>query len=135
MTNDLHNQFLCSTSLKDVLKSVYGVDFQTTILSVPAQDNSDLFETSTHFAFEVDVPGFTKEELKISFNDETQLIKVEGSKKLSSISGKETERKVSVSYKLCGKLKTDGIEAKLTHGILTVMVRKIQPTIISIQVQ
>jgi len=73
-----------------------------------------LFSTDTGWAARVDLPGYTKEEIKLSFEEHTLTISAEN----------EARGKRNLSLSLGDEVETVQISAKLENGVLEIALPK-----------
>lgn len=86
--------------------------------------NWDVKETADGLQLRVDMPGLTKDEVKVSVEQSTLVIKGEGKKESED---EETVRRYSSRIDLPGKLyKTDEIKAEMKNGVLKIFLPKIK---------
>lgn len=94
---------------------------------------TDVHETDDAAVFEIEIPGYKKEEINISIEDNNVLVV---SAQTSSKKDEKSEHRVVWSerssscrraFRLPQNTKTDDITAKYDNGILTVTVKKTQP--------
>lgn len=73
-----------------------------------------LFSTENGWAARVDLPGYTKEELSLNFEDHTLTLKAEN----------ETRGERNLRLALGEEVETEGITAKLENGVLEILLPK-----------
>lgn len=84
----------------------------------------DARETDDALNLRVDMPGLDKEDVKVSIEQNTLIIKGEGSK---GTEDEESVRRYSSRIDLPEKMyKTDQIKAEMKNGVLKVMVPKVK---------
>lgn len=93
----------------------------------------DLFETENTYSLEVDVPGFSKEELSVVFDDQNRTIRISGDK-TTAVNGFPKKRSVSVTYRLPQRVDVESVEARLENGVLYVVVPKSSPSVMTINI-
>ena len=96
---------------------------------VPRSIPLDLFETDSNFVLRADVPGVDKEQLDITL--EENRLTISGSRTLPedeasrSFLRERGTRDFKRSFELPSPVDPDGVAARLTNGVLEVMVPKI----------
>lgn len=89
--------------------------------------SAELTETKDAFHLKVAVPGFRAEDLRVTVLP--KLLIVEGEAKMTAAEGPAPEkefgsRKMLRQFSLAERVKTDGVEASLTNGVLEVKALK-----------
>ncbi len=92
---------------------------------------TDLSESKDSISFEFELPGISKDDIKVQINDDNVLT-VTGEKKYyeNKIKLVRSERyfgKFSRSFELPREIDNKNIEAKFDNGLLAVTIKKIQP--------
>lgn len=86
-----------------------------------SQRYSNVEETESHYLFNVDMPGVTKEDIKIEVKDGSLM--VTGERKYKKANEEESFFYQN-SFYLGSRVDTKGIEAKLENGVLNISVPK-----------
>lgn len=92
----------------------------------------NITETPEKFVVSLRVPGFTKEELKISTEKDTLTVKGEKSSSTNTENERFLRREFQTasftrSFQLPGTVKSDAITAEHVHGVLNVSIPKSEP--------
>lgn len=116
--------FLAPTSLSQVLNLVDQMALR------PGLSNTrrgwDAKETDDALHLRVDMPGLGKEDVKVSVEQNTLIIKGEGAKEMNEEEDEELKR-YSSRIELPDKVfKTDEIKAEMKNGVLKVVVPKMK---------
>ncbi|ARA92181.1 MAG: Hsp20/alpha crystallin family protein [Bacteroidetes bacterium] len=88
----------------------------------------DMWETDSHYIFAFDLPGLTKEDVSISYQD--GMLQISGERKAPQEENATFHRverpygRFFRSIRLDRGIQVDGIEAHFEHGVLTVEVPK-----------
>ena len=106
--------------------------FGSNIFETSAYPKVDVRETETEFIIESEIPGLTRDQVKVEVSSDTLLIKGEKReeiKKEGRYHTKEIKRSSFVrSWKLSPKLvDKNTIKAKFQDGLLEVKIKKIEP--------
>ena len=89
--------------------------------TVRHQTNHQLFSTEKGWALRIDLPGFSKQELQLKYEDKALSLKAQSSEDA------ETARPVvSQRYALGEEVDTKQITAKLEHGVLEVQLPRLE---------
>ena len=93
---------------------------------------TDIKETENQYEFEIDMPGFKKEEIALDLKDGYLNVsaKKEANEEKSENGGyikRERHFSASRSYYVGNKIRQDDIKAKYENGVLNVIVPKEQP--------
>ena len=116
----------------------FGDFFDVPVLRSSNLLRTDVKEEDDKYVLEIEVPGYNKDEIKISF-DEGYLI-VETKKENESENNDKylrRERNYSNAYRkyYFGEVNHDEIHASFNNGILTIEVTKKEPTVKSINIE
>lgn len=120
------NRFYTNNLVNDLFDQIWNTDREEhTCRNKPA---SNIFETENEFKVELLVPGYSKDEIEISVEKDTLIIKSEVENK------NQDEYKYSrvefvkngfeKRYQLSETLDSEAISAKFENGILTVLIPK-----------
>ena len=94
---------------------------------------TDIKETETEYELEIEMPGFTKEQIAVSLED--GYLTVSGAKnenkKDAKYIHKEIKESFSRSYYVGSEISEESVKAKYENGILTLVVPKAAPKQIS----
>ncbi len=119
------------------IKMTHSLDTNQTTLATPTVfGDADVKETDTDMTVKMDLPGVSKDQIKIKIED-NQVLKVSGSRELDKEEQKTTadsqysriERQHGAferAIKLPAPAKDSGIQAKYDNGVLTVTIPKAQ---------
>lgn len=93
---------------------------------------TDIKETDKSYELEVELPGFSKEDISISLEEQYLTISAEKTEKQEDESDKHRylrkERSVSCSRSFyIGDVKEDSVKASYTNGVLEVSLPKLEP--------
>ena len=93
---------------------------------------TDIKENEKNYEFDIDMPGFKKEEISIDINDGYLTVKAkkEENKEKNSNEGylrRERFYSASRSYFVGDKIKEEDIKAKYDNGVLSITVPKEEP--------
>lgn len=90
---------------------------------VPSYSSSHLYPTEDGYAYEVPIPGMTRENVKIQLDEHTMYIKAQTEKK-----NKYSQIASNYQYvqSLPKDVDMDTISAVVEHGVLTISMKKIQ---------
>jgi len=103
-------------------------------LKSAAQDNGavatypvDIRETDTNYVVEAELPGYTREQIDVNFQDgvlsitaEREAVEVEGEKRLSE----RQNSKVARHFRMPDKVDAEAVEAQLENGVLALNLPK-----------
>lgn len=95
---------------------------------------TDIKETQSSYVMEVEVPGFKKEDIKVSLEDGYLTVccsKVKTEEEKNDQSSRYVRKEISEScqrsYYVGEEIEEENIKAKYENGILTLTVPKVQP--------
>ncbi|KAI8845849.1 hypothetical protein BJ741DRAFT_644341 [Chytriomyces cf. hyalinus JEL632] len=102
----------------------------TSLFNNPQQQQTVLEPVATPdggYMFELDVPGFTRNELTLVHLDSTQVLWITGKKGGEDATSSSWKRARSVDVKLCVPVDADvsTVQAKMENGVLAVELRKL----------
>ncbi|XP_051123072.1 heat shock 22 kDa protein, mitochondrial-like [Andrographis paniculata] len=118
---DVFGPFPTTSSLSQILNMMD--QFMDSPISSSIRRNWDAKETDDGLQLRVDMPGLGKEDVKVSVEQNTLIIKGEG----KEFEGDETGRRYTSRIDLPEKLyKTSDIKAEMKNGVLRVHVPKIK---------
>ena len=131
MANDLMNRY------NDLFDHMGGwLDNSRDFLDTHAFRNilqADVAEDDKEYTVKIDVPGMSKDDIHLAYSDGVLTIsgnrstfKDDSDKKKNLVRQERSEGSVSRSFAL-PKVDKSGINAKLTEGVLTVVLPKIAP--------
>ena len=109
---------------KNLLSSFWNTN---TLLS------TDAIENETSYTLKVDVPGFQKENIQVSYENDTLTVKAERKEDLTKENGDAKKNNALVSERVFGsfqrnyyfpQIRAEGITAKLENGVLTLTLPK-----------
>lgn len=93
----------------------------------------DISETETELAIQAELPGMTKDDIKITVSEDN-VLNIRGEKKRETKTEEKNFMRVERSYgsfsrsfTLPGNLRTENISAKFDNGVLNLMIPKMEP--------
>ncbi|MCX7880144.1 MAG: Hsp20/alpha crystallin family protein [Ignavibacteria bacterium] len=107
-------------------------------ITVSASDFSprvDITEDEKHLYVTVEIPGVSKEDVKVSINDEN-ILTIEGEKKREVKTEDKSRNFIRIersfgsfqrSFMLPDNVKRDNVSAKFENGVLTITLEKVEP--------
>ncbi len=127
----LFNPFVDMSSMLDTLAMPSLANMESSMLSLPGFGACDFSESPTGYLITADVPGMTKEQVKVQIK-EGNILSISGARersdKFESADYTRSERswgKFSRSFRLPPKADASKISATVTNGVLRVDVAKI----------
>ena len=118
--------FFDSRDMKKLEKKLYGRRSKNLM-------KTDIRETDTEYELEMDLPGFSKDEVKVSLKDGYLTVKAakgldeESEKKNTKYIRKERYAGECERSFYVGDVKESDIKGEFKHGILTLTIPKVQP--------
>ncbi|MDO5017882.1 MAG: Hsp20/alpha crystallin family protein [Lagierella massiliensis] len=127
ITNPLQGQF----------KDLYGMmdDFFSENINLSASTNFkvNVLESKDSYLIEAELPGFKKEDIKVSLNDGQLNIKAEKKEENSETNEKKNYIHREIRYSQMSRtlyfenITRDNLKAKLDDGILSITINKLDP--------
>lgn len=122
------NRSLANEMFNNLLTNDYHENYLHNAKRQPA---TNILESENDFRIELLLPGFTKEDLQISFHKEMLTVKVEKkeSEQVKNGEYKYEHREFGIynfekQFKIPATVKTENIEAKFENGILNIVLPK-----------
>ena len=118
--------FFDDRDMKKLEKKIYGRRGKNLM-------KTDIRETDTEYELEMDLPGFSKDEVKVSLKDGYLTVKAakgldeESEKKNTKYIRKERYAGECERSFYVGDVKESDIKGEFKHGILTLTIPKVQP--------
>ena len=113
-------------SWKEIQQAIKRLGTNPSSKVVNVKNNSVWYDVADGFEYHIDVPGFTKEELSIVYEDKIRSVIISGSKS-TLIGDYNLSRNVNQTLRLPDEAHTD-ISATLENGVLVLFVAK-QPNL------
>ena len=110
----------------DLFNTAFGGDFAPQYASF-SNDNIRFNESKENLHVEIDLPGVKKADLKVTYNDDTDVAFVEAKRTITTKTGSKEET-YTRSFRINGgDFDGDKISSKLTDGVLTITAPRLQP--------
>jgi HSP20 family protein len=122
-------EFMCNTTdIETEMEKLFGSNSRSESVYAP---EVEITESQDSFLLEVDLPGLTKDEVKISVDN--NVLTIQGERKAKTIDEKSTyhhnERAFGVfrrSFNLSRLVKSEGIQASYENGVLKLTLPKVE---------
>ena len=128
------------TPMNSLLEEFFGDMIPERTMQAGFRPTLDLREDEGHFYAQLELPGMSKEEVKISIED--SVLTVRGEKKKQELLEKEEYRRVERSYgvfercfRLPQEIQEEAINAEMENGVLKISIpktEKVEPRQITI---
>ena len=116
-----------------LMPSVFGKDLFDDFFDFPFYDNNEMDKLEDSYIMEMDLPGFSKDDVKVSLKDGYLTVKAakgldeESEKKNTKYIRKERYAGECERSFYVGDVKESDIKGEFKHGILTLTIPKVQP--------